>query len=43
MQGGDPSGTGRGGESIWGNKFADEPDSRLVNDMAYYLTTCNEI
>jgi len=24
IQGGDPTGTGRGGESIWGGKFADE-------------------
>ncbi|MEO5928726.1 MAG: peptidylprolyl isomerase, partial [Candidatus Kapaibacterium sp.] len=24
IQGGDPTGTGRGGESAWGGKFADE-------------------
>ncbi|RHZ10553.1 hypothetical protein DYB31_001046 [Aphanomyces astaci] len=30
MQGGDPSGTGKGGESIWGAPFKDEFDSRLV-------------
>eukprot|EP00322_Chrysochromulina_rotalis_P025257 CAMPEP_0115851046 /NCGR_PEP_ID=MMETSP0287-20121206/12276_1 /TAXON_ID=412157 /ORGANISM="Chrysochromulina rotalis, Strain UIO044" /LENGTH=176 /DNA_ID=CAMNT_0003305059 /DNA_START=71 /DNA_END=601 /DNA_ORIENTATION=+ len=24
LQGGDPTGTGKGGESIWGGKFADE-------------------
>ena len=24
IQGGDPTGTGRGGESLWGGKFADE-------------------
>lgn len=24
IQGGDPTGTGRGGESIWGGKFEDE-------------------
>lgn len=24
IQGGDPTGTGRGGESLWGSKFADE-------------------
>jgi cyclophilin family peptidyl-prolyl cis-trans isomerase len=31
LQGGDPEGTGRGGESAWGGKFADEinPDSPL--------------
>jgi len=29
IQGGDPSGTGKGGESIWGGKFEDEfhPDN----------------
>ena len=29
VQGGDPTGTGKGGESIWGGKFADEihPDN----------------
>lgn len=26
IQGGDPTGTGRGGESAWGDKFADEID-----------------
>lgn len=35
MQGGDPTGTGRGGESIWKKPFRDEIDSRLVRD-----TTC---
>ena len=24
IQGGDPTGTGKGGESIWGGKFPDE-------------------
>lgn len=24
LQGGDPSGTGKGGESVWGGHFADE-------------------
>ena len=30
LQGGDPTGTGKGGESIWGGKFADEihPDNK---------------
>lgn len=27
IQGGDPTGTGRGGESAWGGRFADEIDS----------------
>ncbi len=31
IQGGDPTGTGRGGESIWGVPFADEFDYRLKN------------
>ncbi|GMF42031.1 unnamed protein product [Phytophthora fragariaefolia] len=29
MQGGDPTGTGRGGKSIWNKPFRDEIDSRL--------------
>jgi len=35
IQGGDPTGTGRGGESIWGKPFADE----LVNPGAYRHTS----
>lgn len=31
IQGGDPTGTGRGGESIWGNSFEDEFDLNLHN------------
>ncbi|MBQ1451828.1 MAG: peptidylprolyl isomerase [Clostridia bacterium] len=31
IQGGDPTGTGRGGESIWGDKFEDEFTSELHN------------
>jgi len=31
IQGGDPEGTGRGGESIWGRSFADEFDPALHN------------
>ncbi len=31
IQGGDPTGTGRGGESIWGKPFADEFDLNLHN------------
>ena len=44
VQGGDPTGTGKGGECIWGGTFADElhPDLReCVSSMAsitYLLT-----
>jgi peptidyl-prolyl cis-trans isomerase B (cyclophilin B) len=31
IQGGDPTGTGRGGESIWGGSFEDEFDTDLHN------------
>jgi peptidyl-prolyl cis-trans isomerase B (cyclophilin B) len=31
LQGGDPTGTGRGGQSIWGRAFADEFDAGLRN------------
>ena len=31
IQGGDPTGTGRGGESIWGGSFKDEFDVNLHN------------
>ena len=31
IQGGDPEGTGSGGESIWGKDFEDEFDQKLIN------------
>ena len=31
VQGGDPTGTGMGGESIWGNSFEDEFSDKLFN------------
>lgn len=41
IQGGDPTGTGRGGESIWGKPFADEIDSSLVFDEPGILAMAN--
>ena len=31
IQGGDPTGTGTAGESLWGGKFEDEPNKELSN------------
>ena len=39
IQGGDPTGTGRGGESIWGKKFNDEIVKELVFDKEGH--SCN--
>lgn len=41
IQGGDPTGTGRGGESFWGKKFDDEFDSTLVFDKEGILAMAN--
>jgi len=41
IQGGDPTGTGRGGESAWGGKFEDEIVSSLVFDKAGILAMAN--
>ena len=41
IQGGDPTGTGRGGESIWGGKFADEFNSALQFDRKGLLAMAN--
>jgi peptidyl-prolyl cis-trans isomerase-like 1 len=41
LQGGDPTGTGRGGESIWGGKFEDEFDSSLKHTGAGVLSMAN--
>lgn len=41
IQGGDPTGTGRGGESIWGGKFADEVSPALTFDRPGLLAMAN--
>ena len=41
IQGGDPSGTGSGGESAFGCSFRDEFDSRLVHDQRGILSMAN--
>lgn len=41
IQGGDPTGTGRGGESIWGAPFEDEFYPNLVFDRAGLLAMAN--
>jgi peptidyl-prolyl cis-trans isomerase-like protein 2 len=42
IQGGDRSGTGRGGSSIWGKNFADEVDNALVHDSRGILSMANK-
>ena len=41
IQGGDPTGTGRGGESIWGKNFEDECAHDLKFDKAGILAMAN--
>jgi peptidylprolyl isomerase len=41
IQGGDPTGTGRGGESIWGSKFEDEFSPNLSFDRKGILAMAN--
>ncbi|MGJ3242110.1 MAG: peptidylprolyl isomerase [Opitutales bacterium] len=41
LQGGDPTGTGRGGESLWGNTFEDECDSKVTFDKPGLLAMAN--
>ena len=41
IQGGDPTGTGRGGESIWGKKFKDEFSPNAVFDKPGILAMAN--
>ncbi len=41
IQGGDPTGTGRGGESIWGKPFKDEFTSKAMFNRAGILAMAN--
>lgn len=41
MQGGDPTGTGKGGESIWGEPFKDEIIRSLSHDKRGMLSMAN--
>ncbi|CAN1772293.1 Peptidyl-prolyl cis-trans isomerase CYP18-2, partial [Linum perenne] len=41
VQGGDPTGTGRGGESIYGKKFEDEIKKELKHSGAGILSMAN--
>jgi len=41
IQGGDPTGTGRGGESIWGHTFEDEFKPNVIFDKPFYLAMAN--
>ena len=41
IQGGDPTGTGRGGQSIWGKSFEDEIVPSLKFDKSGYLAMAN--
>ena len=41
LQGGDPTGTGRGGESLWGGKFADEVTPDMKFDRPGLLAMAN--
>eukprot|EP00056_Hartaetosiga_gracilis_P011471 m.174410 g.174410 ORF g.174410 m.174410 type:complete len:143 (-) comp13505_c9_seq6:28-456(-) len=41
MQTGDPSGTGKGGESIWGGKFGDEFDPALKHNVRGMVSMAN--
>lgn len=42
IQGGDPTGTGRGGESIWGKNFDDEFDGPMKHDARGTLSMANK-
>jgi peptidyl-prolyl cis-trans isomerase-like protein 2 len=42
IQGGDPTGTGKGGASIWGKNFNDEFDGPLVHDARGIMSMANK-
>ena len=42
LQGGDPTGTGKGGSSIWGKNFADEFDGPLSHDTRGMVSMANK-
>ncbi|KAL1870517.1 hypothetical protein VTK73DRAFT_2625 [Phialemonium thermophilum] len=42
IQGGDPTGTGRGGESIWGKNFQDEFEGPLTHDARGVVSMANK-
>ena len=41
LQGGDPTGTGRGGKSIWDQPFEDEVSDSVKFDKPYLLAMAN--
>lgn len=41
IQGGDPTGTGTGGESIWKKDFEDEFSSKAIFDKPFILAMAN--
>jgi len=41
IQGGDPTGTGRGGESIWKKEFVNEHSANVVFDKPFLLAMAN--
>lgn len=42
LQGGDPTGTGKGGRSIWGKNFKDEFDGPMTHDSRGILSMANK-
>ena len=41
IQGGDPTGTGRGGQSIWHKEFKDEFSPKVLFDRPFLLAMAN--